>query len=146
MGIQKHEFYEGAALHRLVRGSTRAASIDYLPPRFIVDDRLQLYLKYSTAKRSPWGFTFVPDEQRVLREHAAAMPLIIGLICGADGVATVPYEDYITVAAVKDVALHLACRRNHRERYEVSGPGGILPRKIAPSNWGRLLKDSERPT
>lgn len=140
MSIQKQEFYEGAALHRIIRGSA-GTRVAHSPPLFIFDERLQIHLKYSTAKRGPWGFTFMPEEQILLREHSRVMTLVIGLICGADSVAALPYDDYAYVAALKDVALHISCRRSHREHFEIRGPDGVLPGKIAPSDWTKLLKN-----
>jgi hypothetical protein len=144
MGIQKQEFYEGAALHQLIRGSSGVTSIVHAPPFFIVDGGLQVHLKYSTGKRSPWAFTFVPDEQLLLHQHAQKMRLVIGLICGADGVAALPYEEYIRIAQIKRMALRVSCRRSHREHFEVGGPDGTLPGKVAPSDWTRLLESRER--
>lgn len=144
MGIQKQEFYEGAALHQLIRGSNGIKSIVHAPPFFIIDGSLQVHLKYSTGKRSPWGFTFMPDEQLLLQQRAQRSPLVIGLICGADGVAALPYEEYIRVAQVKTMALRVSCRRSHREHFEVGGPDGTLPGKVAPSDWVRLLEKRER--
>lgn len=138
MGIQKQEFYEGAALHQLIRGSN-GIEIVHVPPFFVVDGSLQVHLKYSTGKRSPWGFTFMPDEQLLLQRRAQQMPLVIGLICGADGVAALPYDAFIKVAQVKSMALRVSCRRNHREHFEVVGPDGTLPGKVAPSEWVRLI-------
>jgi hypothetical protein len=138
MAIQKQEFYEGAALHQLIRGSSGAVVV-YAPPLFIFYGKLQVYLKYSTAKRSPWGFTFMPDEQALLRQRSEGMPLVIGLICGADGVAAVSYGDYVKVAVVRNTALRVSCKRRHREHFEIGGPDGTLPCKVAPSDWTKLL-------
>ncbi|KLD77943.1 hypothetical protein FZ025_05925 [Xanthomonas hyacinthi] len=143
MGIQKQEFYEGAALYQVIRGSSGLTSISRSPPLFVLDGRLQVHLKYSTAKRSPWGFTFMPDEQLLLRQRAQEMPLVIGLICGADGVAALPYEAYARVAQVKSAALHISCRRSHRQHFEIGGPDGVLPNKVAPSDWVKLLDERE---
>lgn len=139
MGIQKQEFYEGAALHQLICRSNEIKGIVYASPFFVIDGSLQVYLKYSTGKRSPWGFTFTPDEQHLLQSSAQEVPLVIGLICGADGVAALPYEEYIKVAQVKNTALRVSCRRLHREHFEVGGPNGTLSRKVAPSDWSNLL-------
>lgn len=139
MAIQKQEFYEGAALYQLIR-ALNGIDVAYAPPFFIVDGSLQLRLKYSTGKRSPWGFTFMPDEQLLLQTGALQMPLVIGLICGADGVAALPYQDFISVAPVKSMALRISCRRNHREHFEVGGPDGTLSGKVAPSDWVRLIE------
>jgi hypothetical protein len=138
MPIQKQEFYEGAAIHQLIRGSNGVRVI-YRSPLFIFDERLQVYLKHSTAKRSPWSFTFMPDEQTFLRGRSEMMPLVIGLICGSDGIAALPYEGYACIVLEQNVAQSVSCRRNHREHFEISGPSGKLPSKIAPADWSSLL-------
>ena len=137
MGIQKQEFYEGAALHQLVRNGS-GVSLRYVSPIFVVDDRLQLHLKYSAGKRSPWGFTFTRDEQSMLNKISAQLPVIIGLICGADGVVAVPYSEYQSVALLKETAVRISCYRRHREHFEVIGPDGTVSRKIPSSDWRRI--------
>lgn len=138
MPIQKQEFYEGAAIHQLIRGSP-GVRVSYVPPLFVFDKRLQVHLKYSTAKRSPWSFTFMPDEQALLRKRSEMLPLVIGLICGSDGIAALPYEGYVYIASKQDAALRVSCRRNHREHFEITGPDGTLPSKIAPADWSNLM-------
>lgn len=137
MAIKRQEFYEGAALHLLARKGG-ITSIRYEPPLFFVNDLLVL-LKYSTRGRSPWGFTFVPDEQTLLQSRAADSKIVIGLICGADGVAAFSYDAYLKVAAPRNSAVHISCYRKHGQHYEVNGPDGTLDRKVAPSNWQRIL-------
>jgi hypothetical protein len=144
MGIQKQEFYEGAALHQLIRGSSGGRSIAHSPPFFVVDGQLLVHLKYSTAKRSPWGFTFMPDEQATLHRCAEDMRLVIGLICGADGIAAVSFEHYRSIAPLKEVALRISCRRSHRQHFEIGGPCGTLPTKVAPADWSRLLGNGNK--
>jgi hypothetical protein len=138
MAIKKQEFYEGAALHLLARGG-QIKSIRYTTPFFLLNDRLSVLLKYSTKGRSPWGFTFTADEQVLLKIRASESRTAIGLICGADGVAAFSYQSYLSVASPRTAAIHLACYRRHGEHYEVSGPDGTFQRKVAPSNWQRIL-------
>jgi hypothetical protein len=140
MAIKKQEFYEGAALHLLAR-SGRIESIRYDPPFFLVNKRLVVHLKYSTRGRSPWGFTFMPEEQVLLGKKASTSKIMIGLICGADGVAAFSYEAYRTIAAIRKTAIHIACYRGHGTHYEVNGPDGTLERKVAPSDWRNILED-----
>ncbi|WP_143751299.1 hypothetical protein [Collimonas sp. PA-H2] len=137
MAIQKQEFYEGAALHQLIRKGS-GARIIFLAPFFIIDDRVQIYLKYSTGIRSPWGFTFNPDEQDFLYKSAIEKQTVIGLICGADGIAALPLEKYKKIAIQRNTAVWVSCQRRHRESYEVSGPDDSVPGKIPPSDWQRL--------
>lgn len=143
MPMKKQDFYEGAALYGLARTS-QISSILYEPPFFVLNGRLSLHLKYSTRARSPWGFAFTPDEQLLLQERATRSRIVIGLICGADGVATLTYEDYLSVAARRSSAVHIACYRKHAEHYEVNGPDGRLSRKVAPSSWQRILINEAR--
>jgi hypothetical protein len=139
MAIKKQEFYEGAALHVLARTGD-IKSLRYNPPFFLLNNQLQVLLKYSTRGRSPWGFTFTMDEQVLLQKNASKLKTIIGLICGADGVATFTYADYLSVAAPRNFAIHIACYREHHGHYEVNGPDGSLDGKVAPSNWQRILR------
>lgn len=141
MGIQKQEFYEGAALHVLLRGGT-GAHIAYENPFFLINAKALIHLKYSTGVRSPWGFTFTPDEQRLLYQKSAGLPVTIGLICGSDGIAALPFALYADIACVRESALRIACTRRHREHFEISGPDGILGRKVPPSDWSRLLSEA----
>jgi hypothetical protein len=138
VGIKKQEFYEGAALYLLARTGS-ILSVRYEAPFFVLNDECQVYLKYSTRGRSPWGFTFMPDEQSMLRTIASKLRVVIGLICGADGVAALTYECYRSLALEKKAAIHIACYRQHGGHYEVNGPDGKLKNKIAPSNWHKIL-------
>ena len=139
MAIKKQEFYEGAALHLLAR-TGQLTCIRYEAPFFYMNDRLFVLLKYSTKNRSPWGFTFTPEEQSTLSDRAARSQTAIGLICGADGVAAFPYDAFAGVALAKNGTVHIACYRQHREFYQVNGPDGRISEKIAPSNWQRILE------
>jgi hypothetical protein len=143
MGIQKQQFYEGAALHQLIRGTAGRMSIVHSSPFFTINDRLTVHLKYCTAKRSPWSFTFTPLEQLDLLRAASQSDLIIGLICGADGVSALPFADYAKIAQHRETSLRISCKRLYRKHFEVTGPDAILPRKIAPSEWVNLLANME---
>ena len=138
MAIKKQEFYEGAALHLLARRGM-ITSIRYEPPLFWINNIVVL-LKYSTKGRSPWGFTFLPLEQSLLDDKAGMVQTVIGLVCGADGVAAISYEAFRTVAESKEAPVHIACYRGHGEHYEICGPGGSLSKKVAPSQWQRILE------
>lgn len=138
MAIKKQEFYEGAALHLLAR-TGGITSIRYDAPFFLLNDHLLVHLKYSTKGRSPWGFTFTSDEQAILQQRSSLHEIVIGLVCGADGVVAVDYDAYLTVAAPRDSSVHIACYRQHHKHYAVSGPDGSLGEKVAPSDWQRIL-------
>ncbi|MFC3716511.1 hypothetical protein ACFONC_10130 [Luteimonas soli] len=141
MGIQKQEFYEGAALHVLLRGGA-GAHVAYRNPFFLIDDRILIYLKYSTGIRSPWGFTFTAMEQRLLYRKSIELPVTIGLVCGSDGVAALPFASYAGIASLRGLALRVSCSRAHRKHFEIGGPDGMLGYKVPPSDWSRLLSET----
>jgi hypothetical protein len=138
MGIKKQDFYEGAAFIVLFREGG-ARTVSYEPPFYRINDKLRIYLKYSTRKRSPWGFTFTSEEQIFLHNTEFGKETVLGLICGADGVAAISCEDYRGIASPRKNAVHVACYRLHGEHYQVNGPDGSLSRKVPPSAWQRLL-------
>jgi len=143
MAIKKQEFYEGAVLHRLARLG-EIPGIRYNAPFFVFNDRLFVLIKYSTRTRSPWGFTFMPDEQVQLRVRALEhFPVVIAMVCGSDGVAAIYYDAYLTIAAERATALRVSCGRLHGKYYRVTGPDGHLGRKIAPSEWHQILEPRE---
>ena len=139
MAIKKQAFYEGAALHILARSNV-ITTIRYESPFFLINDNLLVYLKFTTKVRSPWGFTFTTEEQKLLRKEASNRRIVIGLVCGADGVASLTYDAYRTVASFRTSAVHISCYRQHGEHYEVNGPDGTLGGKVAPSNWQRIME------
>lgn len=143
MAIQKQEFYEGAALHMLVRAGF-VTNIKYEPPLFTINNHVKILLKYSTKGRSPWGFTFMPTERALLQDQALHSEVVIGLICGSDGVAALSHEALRSIIVDGDTAVHVACYRRHGEHYEISGPTGSLSSKVAPSVWERLLDSRGR--
>jgi hypothetical protein len=138
VGIRKQEFYEGAALHVLARTGV-ITSIHYKAPFFMLNGHLTILLKYCTRGRSPWGFTFTPEEQESLQQRGADSELEIGLICGADGIAAFSYREFVGIAAPRATALHIACYRQHGEHYAIKGPDGLLDGKVAPSKWQKIL-------
>lgn len=117
--------------------SNRIETIRYESPFFLINNRLSVYLKYSTRVRSPWSFTFTTEEQTLLTKEEPNRKIVIGLVCGADGVASLTYDAYRSIASHRPSAVHISCFRRHREHYEVSGPDGTLAGKVAPSNWQR---------
>ena len=138
MGINKQDFYEGAALNIVARAGNIVGIINS-SPFYVLNGRIAILLKYSTKGRSPWGFTLTPNEQKQLIKKAQRLETTIGLICGSDGVVPLGYAALNSIAVLGNGPIHISCYRNHGEYYEVSGPLGPLTNKIAPSSWGRLL-------
>lgn len=144
MVLRKLDFYEGAAL-RALACTGLLDSVRPNPPFFLINDAVNVLLKYSTRSRSPWGFTFTAEEQQTLLRRADNARVIIGLICGSDGVSALEFESYKTIARPRPAPLRVSCFRDHGQLYAVRGPDGELPRKISPSAWSRILASESAP-
>lgn len=137
MPIKKQEFYEGAAIHLLVSsGSLREISFER--PFILLNQKISIYLKYSTKNAGPWGFTFTQDENIFLAKKKGS--LILGLICGSDGIVAIEFSKLQEIGAGKKKSIHIGCQRKHGEYYQISGPDGDLNKKISPSEWTKILK------
>jgi len=136
--IRKQDFYEGAALY-LLACEGQIEQIRYQPPFFLLNGEVSVYLKYSTRGRSPWGFTFMPDEAITLKRKTAEAKVVIALVCGSDGVAALSYKELDGVAPFEDRPIRVACFRLFNEHYEIRGPKGIAKKKVPPSRWKRIL-------
>jgi hypothetical protein len=143
VAIQKLEFYEGAAIHRLIRASD-GLSIRYDSPFFVVNEEMKVLLKYSTAVRSPWAFTFTPEEQAELHKWGRSGPLIVGMVCGGDAIAAITYGSYARIAQSRSTSLRIACTRLHGEHFKVKGPDGITDQKVAPADWTQWVTQFRR--
>jgi len=142
MPIHKLEFYAGAALYRLIRslGDVRVRVDGGI---VILDERLGIFLKYCTRTRSPWLFTFSATERLTLASNAAKMQVVIGLVCGSDGIATLQHQDYVAVTGNSASQAAISCSRGYDEHYAIGGPAGGLSRKVAPSAWNTLLVERD---
>lgn len=141
MAIKKQEFYEGAALHLLT--NSQPVAIRHFPPFFVLNERVSVLLKYCTKGRSPWNFTVTAREQTEIEQRLPASIVVLGLICGDDGIAAVTSTSYFSIAKRRSSSVHVACFRRHGQHYEVCGPDGTLNGKIAPSRWKGILSDEE---
>lgn len=138
MGVMKHEFYEGAAVLRLIKAS-RGLSVRHEAPFLVFERDLAVYLKYNARGRSPWGFAFSSEELASVRSRGAASPVFVALVCGSDGVVLLQEREVSILLGDGEAGGRIGCARSHGGHYHVSGPEGSLPSKIPPGRWTRLL-------
>jgi hypothetical protein len=128
--IRELDRYHGAALARLVRSENAAAVTlclheDYRSA-YTLDNRVALYMKYSTSRLSPWTFGFKVEHQ----EEIAALrdefdETFVTLVCGSDGIACLSGSEYQRVLDdyPKD-GEWIRVSRAPREKYAISGSDG----------------------
>ena len=124
--IREVERYHGVVLARLVRGGgERSVSIEPLAgsrAAYLIDGRVGLFVKYSTSRLSPWGFTFGSNHRLELdRMRERSRAVLVALVCGSDGVACLTLSELgglLEVGAGGVAAIRAS--RGRRQKYVIS--------------------------
>lgn len=136
--FDKTEFYHGAAILRVIQ-DLRSFSIKKKENLgYIVNERIFIFLKFSTRGRSPWGFTFdQEDVDRCVNMENEYSLVALGLICGGDGICTLRWNEAKFLLAGKPG--RIAASRNYNKSYSVRGSAGKLKKKISSKRWPSLI-------
>lgn len=134
--IREFEYYHGVAVRDVVI-CRRPGSVEIrLADRrgrlnsYILDRRVGLHIKHSSARMPPWQFVFALDtlgELESLRGEAEAVWL--ALVCGEDGVVFLPEGDFFSVNA-KGSNGYLRVERDKRSMYRIYGSAGPLRKAV----------------
>lgn len=137
--------YHGSALSRLVGGAGSTIGIarlnSSLRTGYIVNDTIAMFVKYSTARLTPWQFGFSVEE--IVEIHSIRNALTdawIVLVCGSDGIAAIPWSWIIDEGQTLQSRLSLQVSRRRNQLYRVTGGllGSIV---VADSSFpSQLLK------
>lgn len=144
MALNEYEFYNGVVLNRLIRKG-KPIKIDVFPTSgnnsFMINEKVGLYIKYSTKKISPWRFSFTrehQEEMKIMRDLLENIYLI--LICGKDGIACIEYEELKQVLdEYYEEVEWVSASRLKREQYSIKGSNGKLDFKIADTDYPRKI-------
>lgn len=143
--LDKSEYYHGAAIVRLMDdercGGVRKKGF----LGFVVNEKVFVFLKYTTKGRSPWGFTFDQEDiDRCLKMGTEYSRVVLGLICGGDGVCALTWGEANDLLGGKPG--RIAAGRKHNHSYSVWGTAGELKRKIPVGRWPSLTFEFEQKT
>ena len=107
-----------------------------------IGDASILYLKYSTARLSPWNFTFHPTHwEAVSQLKSQYSNCVVGLICKDDGIAALTGDELLSLRRPSIVkATGVAVKRAPRHHYSVSSGRNELPYKISRDELLNKLK------
>lgn len=138
--IRDIEFFHGAALARLVRSGQRVTLAPFKGwsnASYLVNDCCGLYLKHSSSRMSPWGFTFHRDQQDEIDEmHRLFGRTVVGLICNDDGVVGLDYTEFRTVLDTNHEAVEaIGISRKPRGMYMVKGRDGEMQYRIGEGDF-----------
>jgi hypothetical protein len=141
------EFYHGAALARLVHAK-KPLSIRTFPNHgnasYVINEKVGLYLKYSSKRMPPWGFSFQKEHQEEIDELKDSFGyLILGLICADNGIVGLNYDELkVILDNAHEEIEWISVSRKIRGQYSVKGSDGSLLYKVAEGEYLRKVLDA----
>jgi hypothetical protein len=104
---------------------------------YVLEERVGLYVKYSTNRMSPWGFSFHIDHQQeisMLRDEFDHVFVV--LVCGFDGIACLTSHEYQRVLDddPKD-GEWIRVARLPRQKYSITGSDDRTVHKIGDNEY-----------
>ena len=136
--INKHKFYHGAAIVRLLEDERCKALRKKGSLGYICNEKVFLFVKYTTKARTPWQFTFdQEDVDRANRMAAEYGRAVCVFVCGGDGVCAVSWEEVQQV--INNTAGRVAVARKHNKQHSVWGGADQLEHKVAINQWPAVV-------
>jgi hypothetical protein len=134
----EYQFYHGALLHEIITSSGRELRITLRnfsgrPDAFVIDGTVGVLIKFSSARITPWLFTFAKEhvsELYALRSETKVC--FIALVCGDDGFVCIRDSDLVEILAPTDTDVaSVRVERRPRKMYGLSSSGKHLDGKLA---------------
>jgi hypothetical protein len=125
--IRRAEQYHGAAIARLIRAETSVAikvrTHAVCRSAYVLDERIALYVKYSTNRLSPWTFGFmVGHQQEIAGLRDEFEDVFVVLVCGFDGIACLSCLEYQRVLDDDPRSGEwIRVARSSRQKYSITG-------------------------
>lgn len=134
--ISDYKLYQGAVLAQLIDEIDEPVSIEDLREEgrqsaYIINERIGLYIKHSTARLSPWQFTFSKANALTLMDlRKQASKVFVIFVCWLDGMTCLSLDELTSIlgAGISDQAW-VRVQRRKNEWYSIGGAAGDLPYK-----------------
>jgi hypothetical protein len=131
--ISEFETYHGVVLRDIVvcAEDVRIAKHDFggRVNCFQLDGRLGLCVKHSTARLTPWVFTYNQEQmQEIGRAAEDCEDFWLAHVCGRDGVMVMSLPEFATINPPDSLATKFVrVDKSRNTMYRVFGTGGELP-------------------
>lgn len=134
----EYQFYHGALLHELIVTAgceVRISLRDFhgRPDAYVINGEVGILIKHSTARLTPWLFTFAKEHVGELRVLGAETRVcFVVFVCGEDGFVCVRDSDLIKILTPTNTdVVSVRVDRRPRKMYRVSSSGNSLDGKVA---------------
>ncbi len=139
--IKEFEFYHGIVFARLLHATQKQVCIKPFPTpdnaSYVLNDKVGIYIKYSTKRLSPWRFSF----QKKHHDEILEMKNKIGetfllLVCNNDGIVVISFNELKQILNEKYKSVEwISVARGRKEMYAVKGSDGELEFKIGKTEF-----------
>jgi len=139
--IKEFEFFHGVALARIAHRNESGYSISSYPTlsnsSYTINNKVGLYIKYSTKRMSPWSFSFKKTHQdEILEMKNKIGEVYTVLVCNNDGIVCLSFDELKRLLDAEHNEIEwISVSRSAREKYLVKGSDGKLKYKIGNNEF-----------
>jgi len=143
--INEFEFFHGAVFSGILHGAKTEVRLsayrDDDNATYVLNDKVGLYIKYSTKRLTPWRFSFLEKHQeqiKALKKNFGNVYLI--LVCNKDGIVILSYEDLRQILDENiELVEWVSVTRGKGKMYGVKGSDGELEFKVGRNMFPEKL-------
>ena len=146
--ISEYKKYHGTVFTELTEKSTTPIQIEslkgnYENSAYVVNNKVGVYIKYSTSRLSPWKFSFQKKHQDTILELRNILDrVMLILICGDDGIVGLSWESLKQVLNDEHEAIEwIRVSRPKGANYRVFGSDGKLNSTITRHHFSDYILD-----
>ena len=140
--IDRYKFFHGAALLSISQATRKPIAIEslqgaYENNAYVINNSAGLYIKHSTARLSPWTFTFHKKHQDTIKELKDIYGrAILLLVCNSDGIVGLDFDELKEVLDHNHTEVEwIRVARTKGSLYKVTGSDGTLKLKVGMEDY-----------
>jgi hypothetical protein len=143
--IKDYEKYFGSVFTKIINFCDAPVSITRFPTKsnasFVINNKIGLYIKYSTKRLTPWQFSFLKEHQDEIQKMKDQLDeVFLVLVCHDNGIACLSFEELKLILDENHEDVEwIRVSRSKREKYSVHGKDGKLDFKIGNSDFPKKL-------
>lgn len=143
--IKEFEFYHGLVFARILHATQKPISIKTFPSpdnaSYVLNDKVGIYIKYSTKRLSPWRFSFQKRHQDEISEMKNNIgEVFLLLVCNDNGIVALSFEELKQILnETHEQVEWISAARGKREMFAVKGSDGKLEFKIGKKDFPAKL-------
>ncbi|MFZ2152328.1 MAG: hypothetical protein WAV09_04440, partial [Minisyncoccia bacterium] len=134
--IKAFEFYHGLVFARILHATQKSILIKPFPSSdnasYVLNDKVGIYIKYSTKRLSPWRFSFQKRHQdEILDMKNKVGEVFLLLVCNDNGIVAISFDELKQILnETHEQVEWISAARGKREMFSVKGSDGELEFKI----------------